>query len=322
MDRALILAGDVGGTKTACVLMTGEGRVLGRGTGGSGNTNFIPLRIAKQSFTDAIRQAQKRARIKSLEVDRVVVATEPKPDPVAPLLRQLTGCRTIVHKKEGESTMVGGLVSKVGLSLICGTGSVGWGRNAKGETSMTSCWGPIGDEGSAYWLATQGVNAAFWAWDGRGRKTVLSDRILEMYDVAEPRDVPTPLYSGDNLRKSIADLSFMVTQAAAEGDRVARGIMREGAHQIALFLTTCAANLKMGGRPYRIAPTGGLVTDFKSLYVRYLKSELKKVHPKAQLVPPKFEPVIGSCLIALDELGIAWTRQLVGTIEKGLASAK
>ena len=31
-------------------------------------------------------------------------------------------------------------------------------------------WGIIGDEGSAYDLARRGVNAAFWAEDGRGPK--------------------------------------------------------------------------------------------------------------------------------------------------------
>ena len=138
-----------------------------------------------------------------------------------------------------------GLVEKVGLSLICGTGSVGWGRNAKGKTSMTSCWGPIGDEGSAYDVARRGVNAAFWAWDGRGRKTVLVDKLLAMFDQTDLRDVCTPLYTSENLRKDFASLAKLVTEAADEGDRVALQIMRDCADQVACFLATCAENLRM-----------------------------------------------------------------------------
>ena len=52
-DR-IVMGFDVGGTKTACIILNEQGCVLGRGFGGSGNTNFIPLEIANQSFTDAI----------------------------------------------------------------------------------------------------------------------------------------------------------------------------------------------------------------------------------------------------------------------------
>ncbi len=50
MDTAteLVMGFDVGGTKTACVLVDRQGHVLGKGFGGSGNTNFIPLEIAKE----------------------------------------------------------------------------------------------------------------------------------------------------------------------------------------------------------------------------------------------------------------------------------
>ena len=312
----LVMGLDVGGTKTACVIMDDRGVILGRATGGSGNTNFIPLQVAKESFRNAVEGAAKQAKIARLKCAAVVVATEPSPKPVAPLIRKLSDCASIEHRKEGESSMVGGLVTKVGLSLICGTGSVGWGRNARGRTDMTSCWGPIGDEDAAYWIATQGVNAAFWAWDRRGEKTILCDMMLKMLKVTEPRGVPTPLYAGDNVRKNIASLSRMVTDAANQGDKVARDILKEGAWHIAYLLTTCAKNLKMGDRPYQIAATGGLVADPKSRYFKLIESELRKIQPKAQLVPPKFEPVIGSCLIALDLIGIEWTPQLVKRTEK------
>jgi N-acetylglucosamine kinase len=297
--------------------MAEQGAVLGRGEGGSGNTNFIPLEIANQSFTDAIESARKRARIRDLTVACVVVGTEPDPKPVAPLIKKLTGTRRVVHKKEGECSMVGGLVEKVGLSLICGTGSVGWGRNAKGETSMTSCWGPLGDEGSAYDLARRGVNAAFWAWDGRGRKTVLVDMLLKMFKKTDMREVCTPLYTSPNLRKDFASLAQLVTEAADQKDAVALDVMREGARQVAHFLATCANNLKMGRMGYKVAaPTSGLITSYDYRYFKMINRELRKIHPNARLVKPKFEPVVGAGLIALDEIGIDWTPELVKTVRR------
>lgn len=312
---------DAGGTKTAAVIMNEEGVILGKGFGGSGNTNFIPLEIANKSFTDAIHAARKMAGIKKLsegsfgQIKCVVVGTEPDPKPVAPVIKKLTGTNWILHRKEGECSMVGGLVEKTGLSLICGTGSVGWGRNANGETSATSCWGPIGDEGSAYDMARRGVNAAFWAWDGRGKKTVMVDKLLAMFGKKDFRDVCTPLYTSPNLRKDFSSLAKLVTQSAEEGDKVALQVMEDCAYQIAYLLATCANNLKMGKAGYKVAATGGLVANPKSRYFKMISRALRKIHPKAKLVPPRFEPVVGAALIALDEIGIPWTSTLIRNIE-------
>lgn len=316
-NPVLIMGFDVGGTKTACVLIDSTGAVRGYGLGGSGNTNFIPLAIAQKSFTDAIKSALRMARIKQAEIECVVVGTEPDPAPVAALIKKLTGSARILHRKEGECSMVGGLVSKVGLSLICGTGSVGWGRNARGATSMTSCWGPIGDEGSAYDMARRGVNAAFWAWDGRGQKTILVDMLLKMFGQKDLRDVCTPLYTSPNLRKDFASLAKLVTDAADKGDKVALQVMRDCADQVACFLSACANNLAMSKAPYRIAgPDNAFMTAHDFRYFKMIRQALKKHQPKAQLVMPRFAPVIGAGLIALDEAGVAWTPGLVANVEK------
>ena len=310
---------DVGGTKTAAVLMNDRGDILGMGIGGSGNTNFIPLAIAKKSFTDAIESARKQAHLKNLDIACVVVGTEPSPAPVAPLIKNLTGTKKLIHKKEGECSLVGGLVAKTGLSLICGTGSVGWGRNSKGQTSMTSCWGPIGDEGSAYDLARRGVNAAFWAWDGRGKKTALVGMLLDMFKQKDMREVCTPLYSSPNLRKDFASLALLVTKAADQGDRVALEVLRAGARQIAIFLSTCADNLNMGATDYKVAaPENGLISGSNYRYFKMIAAELKKIHPKARLVKPRFEPKVGAALIALDAIGVEWTPAVIRNVEDSL----
>ena len=308
---------DVGGTKTACVILSQDGTLLGQGQGGSGNTNFIPLAIANKSFTDAIQSARRSAGIRKLAIHSVVIGTEPDPKPVASLIKKLTASPKLVHKKEGECSMVGGLVQKVGLSLICGTGSVGWGRNSKGQTSMTSCWGPIGDEGSAYDIARRGVNAAFKAWDGRGRHTVLVDDLLQMFRKKDLRDAATPIYTSPNLRKDFASLAKLVTAAADNGDKVALQIMRDCATEIADILTTCANNLNMSKTSYKIAaPSGGLIAASNYRYSKMISRQIKKIHPLAKLVRPKFEPVIGAALIALDTINIPWTPSLIKTLKQ------
>jgi hypothetical protein len=71
--------------------------------------------------------------------------------------------------------------------------------------------------------------------------------------------------------------------------------------------------MQRGG--YRVAATGGLV-ETGGVYFDLVRKGLKKVHARSDLVIPRFEPVIGATLIALDVVGVKWTEDLLKTVEK------
>ena len=315
MSEKLVIGMDVGGTKTRAVLANERGQILGQGVSGTGNYNFVPIEEAAKSFQDAIGKALKMGGQTSGKVDHLVIGIEPQPDPLYKHIGKVVKYGGIERRVEGECSMVGGLAEKAGLSLIAGTGSVGWGRNSKGRTHMTSCWGTIGDEGSAWWLANEGVNAAFWAEDGRGPRTVLLPKLLRHFKVKSLRDACTVIYTDPNVRRTFSQFSRLVMQCAADGDRVSKDIVKRGADQIVHLLATCARVLGMQRGGYRVAATGGLV-ETGGVYFDLVRKGLKKVHPKSELVIPRFEPVIGSVLIALDVVGVQWTEELLRTVEK------
>ena len=313
----IVMGMDVGGTKTRALLVDSAGTVLGEGVGASGNTNFVTLEQAEASFGDAIGAAQKQAGIGELAVEVIVCGTEPDPVVLHPFLNRIAHPKKIIHKKEGECSLVGGLVEPTGLSLIAGTGSVGWGRNKQGRTHMTSCWGIIGDEGSAYDLARRGVNAAFWAYDGRGPQTKLVDKLCQKFEIADLRDACTPIYTNPDVRRNFASLSRMVMETADEGDEVAIEVVKEGARQIAHFLAACAEVLDMQDGPYKVAATGGLVSS-GGWYFDLIQEDLRARHAQATLVTPRFDPVVGAALIALAEIGVEWDGHVVNNLEKSL----
>ncbi|MFH1615229.1 MAG: BadF/BadG/BcrA/BcrD ATPase family protein [Planctomycetota bacterium] len=314
-EEKLVLGMDVGGTKTHAILANTKGELLGQGFATAANINFVTLEQAEGAFTKAIGDAVKQGGIREIAVEVAVIGIEPSPEPLHPVLSRLVRPKRIIHKKEGECSLVGGLAEHVGLSLIAGTGSVGWGRNKHGQTHMTSCWGTIGDEGSAYDLARRGVNAAFRAADGRGRPTALVDKLLEKFGVEDMRDVCTPIYQSEDMRKNFASLSRMVMETAMQGDEAAIEVVKEGASQIAIFLTVCAEQLGMETEPYRIAATGGLVSK-GGWYFDLIQQEIHKRHPKAALVQPKFEPCVGAVLLALKELDVEWDKGVIGNMER------
>jgi len=312
----VVLGMDIGGTKSHAVLADETGRVLGEGVGGSGNINFIPLSLAEESFAEAIGAAQRQAGTGTLETEIAVIGIEPQPDPLVPCITRLARPKRILRKAEGECSLVGGLVEKVGLALIAGTGSVGWGRNAQGKTHVTSCWGPIGDEGSAYWLAQHGINAAFRADDGRGPATEMVQKIIEKIGEPTLRDCTTPLYTSQDFRKEVSQYARIVMDLATKDppDAVMRAIVDEGAEQIAHILAACAEVLNLHTGPYKVAATGSLVTRVP-YYFDQVQRRLRNRHPGATMVLPRFSPGIGAALIALDLIGRPWTDELIANVE-------
>jgi len=318
-EQKIVLGMDVGGTKTHAVLMDNKGHVLGQGFGASANINFVTLAQAEKSFGDAITAAQKQAGLGKLTTEVAIIGIEPDPAPLHPFIKKAANPQKIIHKKEGECSLVGGLVEHVGVSLIAGTGSVGWGRNQQGRTHVTSCWGTIGDEGSAYDLARRGVNASFWATDGRGPKTKLCEALCEHFGVKKVQDFVTPIYQNPDVRKNFAALSRIVMKVADEGkgDPVAVEVIKEGARSLGLIITTCAEVLGLDKAPYRVAATGGLVSS-GGWYFDLVQQAIRAKHPKATLVKPRFEPAIGAALLGLMELGVKWDDTVVKNIESSL----
>ena len=312
----IVLGMDIGGTKSHAVLVDETGRVLGEGVGGSGNINFIPLEMAEQSFTEAITAARKQAGVDDLETEIAVIGIEPQPDPLHDCLRRLARPKEILRRQEGECSLVGGLASHVGVSLIAGTGSVGWGRSAAGQTHETSCWGPIGDEGSAYWLAEHGINAAFYAEDRRGPATRMHEKVLEKVGGPTIRDNITLLYTSQDFRKEVSQYARIVIELATADppDPVMRDIVHEGAEHLAHLLAVCAEALDLHTGPYKVAATGSLVTKVP-YYFDQVQTRLQKRHAQAKLVLPRFSPGTGAALLALDLIGVEWSDEVIAQLD-------
>src|SRR5690606_36453200 len=61
----------------------------------------------------------------------------------------------------------GSLACSDGINIIAGTGSMGYGQR-QGTAARAGGWGEaFSDEGSAYWIAAQGLNAYSRMSDGR-----------------------------------------------------------------------------------------------------------------------------------------------------------
>ena len=180
-------------------------------------------------------------------------------------LRDATGVDVVVVD-DTEATLVGAFGDGPGIVVIAGTGSNAFGRGREGRTARAGGYGfLLGDEGSAYWFASQAVRAALRSHDGTGPKT----DALETTVTAEYRldfdAIVRLVYSDPADRQVLARLA--PTVMALEDDPVMTAILDAGTDCLVGLAHALAAQLwtdqDAGGLP--IAMHGGV---FENAYVR------------------------------------------------------
>lgn len=203
--------------------------------------------------------------------------------------------------------MVGGwagsLAGRDGVNVIAGTGSMAYGERG-GSTHRVGGWSEVfGDEGSAYWVAVQGLNAFSRMADGRLPRGPLHALVRERVGVTEDLDligVVMDEWGAD--RGTVADLAKVVVAAADAGDDAADEILHRAATELTTLVgTTVRALAFPAGEAVPVSYSGGL---FRALRFREaFASALSAENTALELVEPRHDPTVGSVLVAMRRAG-------------------
>jgi N-acetylmuramic acid 6-phosphate etherase len=267
-----ILGVDGGGTKTVALLGDLDGHVLARSISGPSNANAIGFHAACSALESAIRMARTGY-----------------PGHVAAMCLGLAGAgrkddierfqnwavdklpNTMVKVvSDAEILLMAGAPSGPALALVCGTGSVVYGRTVTGEILRAGGWGYLfGDEGSGYVIGIAALRAIMQAYDGRGSETLLSELVLERYGLHTPPELVSTIYRAESLVSVAASLAEIVDQAAERNDSVAIAILEEAALELARTIAAVYPKLSTSAVP--LVMTGGTI-----LHGRYLKQAFNR----------------------------------------------
>ncbi|CAL9604850.1 N-acetylglucosamine kinase [Streptomyces sp. enrichment culture] len=211
------------------------------------------------------------------------------------LAREL-GVRRVVLAADAVTAYVGALGPRPGAVVAAGTGLVAVG------TDLTSWrradgWGHLlGDSGGGAWIGRAGLEAALRAHDGRdgGSARLLAEAEARFGPAA---GLPGQVYPRPDRPAVLASFAPGVGACAADGDPVARRILRSAARHMA---EAAAAVCPAGGTPGPlVAVTGGLTGLGDPLLVP-LAEELQRRVPTARRVPAEGDPLHGSVRMATD----------------------
>jgi N-acetylglucosamine kinase-like BadF-type ATPase len=297
-----VLGIDAGGTKTRALLADETGRVVA-GARGSGANLRTHGELEVEKVLHAVvetAEAEGGVRAEALALG-MAGADRPADDAVLrEILRRIGFKSRVVVTNDARIAFVAGSALRVGIALVCGTGSIAWGENARGEIARAGGWGwHLGDEGSGFWIGERAIREVLRASDGRGPATALDERLFGHFAIEKPQDILSAIYDGEYPRHKVAMFAVRVAEAAASGDAVAGQILASAAEELALAARSVIARLALESGPYDVVLSGGTFSALPGLEEAV---RVKLARPPARVHRLADEPAMGAVRLALEEL--------------------
>ncbi|MBC8446734.1 MAG: ATPase [Chloroflexi bacterium] len=303
MASDVFLGVDGGGTKTAAVLLDGNGRELGRAVSGPSNHYSVGPAVAEASLREAIHQVLASAGLAVTEVAAIGLGMAGVDRPgdrevVQAMLSHIGSFARVVIANDAEAALVGGVGRRHGVVLIAGTGAIAYGVNGRGEARRADGWGYLlGDEGSAHWIGVQGLHAVARAHDRRGPATELTNRLISYLGLSDVNALVTFVYDDGFGVPQLAGLALLVSQAARAGDAVAQSILREAGRWLGNAACAVIRGLDMTGEAFEVVLTGAVLRA-RDLVWDTVVAALGDAAPRAQVIEPRHDAAIGAALLA------------------------
>lgn len=309
MNTPYVIGVDGGGTRTRVCVVALDGTTLALHEAGASGVSANGLAGTQRILQTAIDAATSQAGVDLRDLQAICFGLSgvDRPDERAPMLQwatHFTQKAEVVN--DCEIVLEAGAEAGWGVALIAGTGAISFGKSPSGERSRAGGWGYlVGDEGSAYDIAREGLRAALRAADGRGEPTQLVDAILKHFGIDRASALVPVVYRHNKTDAGaspirpdqMAALASLVTQAAAQGDAVAQGIVQRAGVELSLAVLAVARRLQLPS-PMPLALAGGLLLKVDAvragLMAALAQSEFV-FSPAAHVT----EPVRGAVKVAL-----------------------
>lgn len=193
----------------------------------------------------------------------------------------------------------GALAGADGINIVSGTGSIAYGEYA-GRSARAGGWGELfSDEGSSYWLAREGLRLFSRMSDGRSPRGPLYEHVRRHFGLASDLDLCAAIYGHDVAQRSqLAQLSQLVTAAAADGDAAAVGLFAGAARELADLIDAVCGQLRIPAQAdIAVSCSGGMFRPDSRLREPF-ESELRRRPSRYRFVEPLLPPDAGAAIQA------------------------
>ena len=313
---------DGGGTKTAFLLINETGRVLASHAEGPAYYLEIGWDAMRETLARGIRTVLDKAALGASDVgfaflglpaygedSRLVAALDAAASPTLRSAQYRCG-------NDAVCGWAGALACHDGINVIAGTGSIAYGE-FDGRTARAGGWGELfSDEGSAHWIAREGLKLFSRMSDGRTARGALYNILRSHFKLKSDLDLCAAIYEKSQIQRSqLASLSRLVVQAAKAGDAQATALFTQAAHELVQIVEAVRSQLEF---PEHMAVTvsysGGLFQE-RDLVLSFFRSDLAATGRRYRLAAPRLPAVAGAAIYAAKLAGTPLMPEAVRALE-------
>jgi len=303
MSDNFFLGVDGGGTKTRFILVNGDGKLAAAHEGPTSDHLQVGIDGVRDVLAGGVAALYREA---GMDGSPIAYAFFGLPaygeDSAAQVLldglpEPLLGHRRYRCGNDMICAWAGSLGGEDGINIVAGTGSIGYGER-KGRSARAGGWGEtFGDEGSAYWIAAQGLNIFTRMSDGRLPKGPLHASLRRHLGLEADLDLCAKL-ADTSSRRAIAAMAELVARAARDGDIEAIRVFDDAARELAAIIEAVRQALEFEpGERVPISYSGG-VFNAGELILSPLRHHIERYSKTYELKTPMLAPSLGAAIYA------------------------
>lgn len=308
---------DGGGTSTDIIAITDKGIILGKTVGEGTNFYASNMEKARGNLKKAIDRLLQENKILDYECISIGMSSLDD-EPSEEVIKVFAGEDFCPEKIEMQSdvymALMGMTLGKPGIMIVSGTGSMAIGVDQADKLHVLGGWGyMLQDEGSAYYIAIEGIKAGIRSFEGMGEKTILEQEVVKFFKVENHRQLIEIFYNPPIQNSELAKFSIEVEKCAHQGDSVAASIIKTAIDILAKY--ACNLINVLGIDDCIVGMYGGVLQNSKYISNSFIQ-QVHATYPKARVGFPQLTPEEGAVLFAMKKRGYPITEEFLENIKK------
>ena len=293
---------DVGGTKIDCIIADAEGNILSEVTTVGGNPLVIGIDKAAENIWSSIKECNRETQISFSDVNLALIGStgtgrKEDSDNLLNELKRISDFKNIKVTTDAHIALEGAFPNQPGCILIAGTGSIIYGKDEEGIIHRAGGFGSlIGDQGGGYSIGRKGLAAVSKEFDGRGKKTLITELLADKFNIRNSGELITNVY---NKKLFIPDVTPLIIEASEKDDDVAINILNTESGELIKHIVAIKKKLKLEN--FKLSFSGSLIKN-KNYYSDLLRNKIEKELPFVAVTESESTPAKGAILLAKKHL--------------------
>lgn len=313
---------DLGATKSHFVIAGETGKVAGFGRAGPGNHQIIGYPGMLSTLRQGLDGALSAAGLTTADISAAGFGVagydwpSQRPDMFKTLNQLGLNC-PMALVNDGVPPLLAAASGGWGISLIAGTGCNCRGRDKshKREGRVTGYGYHMGEFAGASELVWRAMQLVAHEWTKRGRPTAISTAFIQYAGAKDLADLIEGYTEGFYRVNSPA--APLIFEAAEAGDAVAQELICWTGNELGEMANAVIRQLELEAEAFDVVLSGSL---FKGgpILIDPMWQTITACAPNARLVHLKAPPVIGSAILAMEQVGLAGTAGIRQTLTETL----